>query len=187
INFCAGKEITNGRQVEEGSCVPTPIGQLPAKTKMTSVKIISPKPKTKLEAKVDFQIEIAVRNIEVGFFTPPKTTYYLSPQQLNGDGLIKGHVHVVIQATDESDTPLDAQNFAFFKGIATRAKNGKIKAAVTGGLPDGNYRICTITSSMNHQPVVMPVAQRGAADDWYVTMTKGAKLSIHVYIFLLVT
>lgn len=36
---------------------------------------------------------------------------------------------------------------------------------MTGGLPAGNYRVCTMTSSSNHQPVLMPVAQRGAQDD----------------------
>jgi hypothetical protein len=36
---------------------------------------------------------------------------------------------------------------------------------VTGGLPAGNYRVCSMTSSSNHQPVLMPVAQRGAQDD----------------------
>jgi len=42
---------------------------------------------------------------------------------------------------------------------------GGLTAAVAGGLPAGSYRLCTMTSSSNHQPVLMPVAQRGAQDD----------------------
>ncbi len=54
----------------------------------------------------------------------------------------------------------------FFKGI-NDAGNGKglLQATVAGGLPAGNYRVCTLTSSSNHQPVIMPVAQRGSQDD----------------------
>lgn len=40
-----------------------------------------------------------------------------------------------------------------------------MSATVTGGLPAGNYRVCTMSSASNHQPVLMPVAQRGAQDD----------------------
>lgn len=35
----------------------------------------------------------------------------------------------------------------------------------SGGLPAGNFRVCTLTSSSNHQAVIMPVAQRGSQDD----------------------
>jgi hypothetical protein len=53
----------------------------------------------------------------------------------------------------------------FFKGI-NDAGNGKslLSADVTGGLPAGNYRVCSMSSSVNHQPVLMPVAQRGTQD-----------------------
>lgn len=62
--------------------------------------------------------------------------------------------------------PLDPTQFAFFKGI-NDAGNGQglLSATVVGGLPAGNYRVCTMASSTNHQPVIMPVAQRGTADD----------------------
>ncbi|KAK3078903.1 hypothetical protein LTS18_006325 [Coniosporium uncinatum] len=62
--------------------------------------------------------------------------------------------------------PLDATKFAFFKGINDDGNgNGLLKATVTGGLPAGMYRVCTLTGASNHQPVLMPVAQRGAQDD----------------------
>jgi transcription initiation factor TFIID subunit 15 len=61
---------------------------------------------------------------------------------------------------------LDATTFAFFKGINNAGDgNGLLSATVPGGLAAGNYRVCTMGSSSNHQPVLMPVAQRGAQDD----------------------
>ena len=36
---------------------------------------------------------------------------------------------------------------------------------MTGGIPAGAYRLCSINSSSNHQPVIVPVAQHGSLDD----------------------
>lgn len=38
-------------------------------------------------------------------------------------------------------------------------------ADVTGGLPAGVYRMGSINSAANHQPVIVAVAQHGALDD----------------------
>lgn len=43
--------------------------------------------------------------------------------------------------------------------------NGVLTANVTAGLAAGFYRVCTMNSASNHQPVIMPVAQRGPQDD----------------------
>jgi len=61
--------------------------------------------------------------------------------------------------------PLDAEQFVFFKGINNAEKGGQLSVDVTGGLPTGFYRVCTLASASNHQSVLMPVAQRGAQDD----------------------
>jgi len=107
--------------------------------------------------------------LQAGSFTNPDSTYYTAPQQLNGQGLIIGHTHVTVQdmgGTLNPSQPLDATKFAFFKGINDDGNgNGLLKATVTGGLPAGMYRVCTLTGASNHQPVLMPVAQRGAQDD----------------------
>ena len=42
INFCSGKQITNGQQVVSGSCNPVPMGDIPAKTNMVSSKFSQP-------------------------------------------------------------------------------------------------------------------------------------------------
>lgn len=107
-------------------------------------------------------------NIVAGSFTNADSTYFAAPQDLSG-GKVVGHTHVTVQDLGNSLNPtqaLDATQFAFFKGI-NDAGNGQglLSAVVTGGLPAGNYRVCTMASSSNHQPVIMPVAQRGTADD----------------------
>jgi len=67
--------------------------------------------------------------------------------------------------TDGNDRP-NAETFAFFKGINDDGNgNGQLQAVVSNGLPAGFYRVCTMNSASNHQPVIMPVAQRGAQDD----------------------
>lgn len=77
---------------------------------------------------------------------------------------------MTVQDLGRSLTPkklLDLRKFVSFKGI-NDAGDGKggLSVTVTGGLPAGNYRVCTLGSSSNHQPVLMPVAQRGAQDDY---------------------
>ena len=72
-------------------------------------------------------------------------------------------MHFSVQTMGNSLNPttaLDASKFAFFKGVNDAGDgNGNLQATVTGGLPAGNYRVCTMSSASNHQPVLMPVAQ----------------------------
>ncbi|KAJ3472509.1 hypothetical protein NLG97_g10931 [Lecanicillium saksenae] len=169
INFCQGKTLTNGAQVRTGSCNGIPMGNIPATTKMVSSVFINPQNGDNLPAKQDFDIQVQMINFAPGSFTNATTTYYSAPQDLNQQGVIIGHTHVTVQDTGRTlnpTQPLDPQKFAFFKGI-NDAGNGRglLSAKVTGGLPAGNYRLCSMSSSSNHQPVLMPVAQRGAQDD----------------------
>lgn len=119
-------------------------------------------------ADTDFNITVQMSNLVAGSFTNADATYYAAPQALQG-GLVVGHTHVTVQDMGNSLNPtkaLDATQFAFFKGINDAGDGqGLLTAAVTGGLPAGNYRVCTMASASNHQPVLMPVAQRGTADD----------------------
>jgi len=178
INVCAGKTLTNGLQITGGSCNGIPMGDIPAKTKMASSVIINPPTGGKaIQAGVTFNITVQVANMLLGSFTDADTTYYNGPQFLSG-GIPVGHTHVTVQDMGSSLNPqqaLDATQFAFFKGI-NDAGNGQglLNAVVTDGLPAGNYRVCTMTSASNHQPVVMPVAQRGTADDCTKFTVEGA-------------
>jgi len=170
INNCVGKTLTNGLQITTGSCNGITMGDIPAKTSMVSSTIIFPPTQANavVQSDTSFNITVQMANIVAGSFTNADATYYAAPQFLQG-GIVVGHTHVTVQDLGKSLNPtnaLDATQFAFFKGI-NDAGNGQglLTAVVTGGLPAGNYRVCTMASASNHQPVVMPVAQRGTADD----------------------
>ncbi|OBT67407.1 hypothetical protein VE03_03118 [Pseudogymnoascus sp. 23342-1-I1] len=169
INFCSGKTLTNGLQVQGGSCNGIVMGDIPSNQNMVSSIITFPtQGGDAIAANTDFDIKVQMANFVAGTFTNADSTYYSAPQQLQG-GKVVGHTHVTVQDmgnTLNPTTPLDATQFAFFKGINDAGDgNGGLSATVTGGLPAGNYRVCTMASSSNHQLVLMPVAQRGASDD----------------------
>lgn len=146
------------------------MGDIPAKTSMVSSIITFPPQQQNavIASDTSFNITVQVANLVAGSFTNADATYYAAPQFLSG-GKIVGHTHVTVQDLGNDLNPsqaLDATQFAFFKGI-NDAGNGKglLTAVVTGGLPAGNYRVCTMVSASNHQPVLLPVAQRGSPDD----------------------
>lgn len=145
------------------------MGNIPAKNQMISSIITFPQNGDQVQAEQDFTISVQTQNLQAGSFTNADATYYAAPQALNGQGQVIGHTHVTVQDLGNSlnpSQPPDPTQFAFFKGI-NDAGNGKglLSADVAGGLPAGNYRLCTMTSASNHQPVLMPVAQRGSQDD----------------------
>ncbi|OQV01533.1 hypothetical protein CLAIMM_06874 [Cladophialophora immunda] len=168
INFCTGKTTTNGTQNTSGSCNGVVMGDIPSNNNMVSAIVLFPGPGDDLTPNQSFNIQVQLTNLVAGSFTDPLTTYYAAPQQLEG-GNIVGHCHVTVQDLGNTlapTTPPDPKTFAFFKGIDD-AGNGKglLQATVTNGLPAGFYRVCTLNSASNHQPVLMPVAQRGGQDD----------------------
>uniref|UniRef100_A0A1D1Z892 Uncharacterized protein n=1 Tax=Anthurium amnicola TaxID=1678845 RepID=A0A1D1Z892_9ARAE len=168
-NVCENKALTDGKQRPEGSCSKTIQGIIPSSDKMTSSLIISPKNGAVLDSNKPFNVEVVIHNLETGFFSDPETQYYLEPQTVNSNGLVKGHSHVTIQKIDGLNPP-NAKNFEFFEGLNKKAKAGHLVVKVvskngTPGLPAGKYRICTMSSSFTHQPLLMPVAKRGAQDD----------------------
>jgi len=169
INNCAGKTLTNGLQITTGSCNGITMGDIPAKTAMVSSVITFPTTGGQaINSDTTFNISVQMANIVAGSFTNADSTYYAAPQALSG-GKVVGHTHVTVQDLGSNLNPtqaLDATQFAFFKGIDDAGNGqGLLQAEVAGGLPAGNYRVCTMASASNHQPVVMPVAQRGTADD----------------------
>jgi len=184
INNCAGKTLTNGLQITTGSCNGIPMGDIPAKTAMVSSVITYPTTGGKdVASDTTFNISVQMSNLVAGSFTNADATYFAAPQFLQG-GQVVGHTHVTVQDLGNSLNPttaLDATQFAFFKGI-NDAGNGKglLQAVVTGGLPAGNYRVCTMASASNHQPVIMPVAQRGTADDCTKFVVSGSGTTANV-------
>ncbi|KIK70372.1 hypothetical protein GYMLUDRAFT_150244 [Collybiopsis luxurians FD-317 M1] len=170
INFCLTQgnlPITNGLQIQTGSCNPAPIGTIPAVSNMPSAKFASPANGDTVPANQAFTITMNIKNLDTGNFVNANENYFAAPQQLNAQGLIIGHTHVVIEALTDlaQTTPTNPQQFAFFKGVNTAAVNGAVTADVTNGIPAGAYRLCSINSSSNHQPAIVPIAQHGSLDD----------------------
>lgn len=145
------------------------MGDIPAVTKMVSTVILNPKNADTVTPNQSFNITVKIANMKLGSFTNATSTYYSAPQTLDGTGVVIGHTHVTVQDVGSSlnpTEPLDAQKFVFFKGINDAGNGaGTLTTQVTGGLPAGNYRVCTMSGASNHQPVLMPVAQRGAQED----------------------
>jgi len=167
IDFCVGKTITNGKQVQGGSCNPTPMGDIPSVDNMPSTKFQFPANGGNIQANTAFTIVMNTKGMQTGTFTNAANTYYAAPQQLNSGGQVIGHNHVVVESIQSLDStqPTDPRVFAFFKGLNGVASNGQLTADVTKGLPVGTYRMSSITAAANHQSVLMPVAQRGSVDD----------------------
>lgn len=144
------------------------MGRIPATENMISSIITYPQPGGKVTADQTFNITIQTSHLGAGYFVNPTVNYYSAPQDLDQNGDITGHCHVTVQDIGKltSTTPPDPTTFAFFKGINDEGDgNGLLQATVTDGLPAGVYRVCTMIAAMNHQPVAMPIAQRGAQDD----------------------
>lgn len=170
INFCltVNQPLTNGQQIEGGSCNPAPMGSIPAKAVMPSSKFVFPTNNGKVAANTQFTIQMAIKNLETGNFVNAQENYFSAPQQLNAQGIIRGHSHVVIEAVSalDSTTVLNPNVFAFFKGLNAAADaNGILTASVDTGLPAGVYKLSSINTAANHQPVLVAVAQHGSLDD----------------------
>jgi len=178
INFCATIDapLTNGQQIPSGSCDPAPMGVIPSTDHMPSAKFSFPTNFATIAADTAFTIKLEVQNFDTGFFVNAQKNYFAAPQVLNDGGLIQGHSHVVVQKLDSTQqtTPADPKVFAFFKGLNAAANGGVLTADVTNGLPAGAYRLASINTASNHQPVLVPIAQHGSLDDFiYFTVTAG--------------
>lgn len=70
----------------------------------------------------------------------------------------------------------DPRKFAFFQGLNAMAVDSMLSATVKGGLPEGFYRMGSITTAANHQPALVAVAQHGMLDDTvYFTVKASGK------------
>jgi hypothetical protein len=170
INFCLTVDLplTNGQQLKGGSCNPTPMGVIPPSTNMPSSKFVTPANLDAVKANTPFEIKMAIKHLDTGYFVNPDTNFFAAPQQLNDQKDIIGHTHFVIEQLSSINTMTvsDPTNFAFFKGVNTPAdENGQVSVNVTDGLPEGVYKLSSINTSANHAPVNVPIAERGVLDD----------------------
>jgi hypothetical protein len=159
--------LTNGQQVTTGSCNPAPMGDIPSTSNQPSAKFSFPTNMANIEANTPFNISMNIANLDTGNFVNAESNYFAAPQQLNSAGQVVGHSHFVVESLDSltQTTPTDPTKFAFFKGVNEAAVDGSLTAAVTAGLPAGTYKVSSINTAANHQPVLGPVAQHGSFDD----------------------
>lgn len=181
INFCMTQDValTNGAQNANGSCNPTPMGRLLARDKMPSSKFKYPKNGSLLIANTTFTVQLTVRNFETGLYSNAETNFFSAPQTTNADGFLRGHSHIVIEkvASYTSEEPLDPSVFTFFKAMNAEADNNVLSVTVTNGLQPGVYRLASISTAINHQPVLIGVAQHGHVDDMvYFRVASGVVL-----------
>ncbi|KAL4799752.1 hypothetical protein BDV19DRAFT_385041 [Aspergillus venezuelensis] len=176
INYCSKRVLTNGESFKQGSCNGIVMGDIPSEQNMVSTIITFPFPGQILPAHTPFHIRFRTSNLNPGSVANPDTALYSAPQALR-DGNIVGHVHVTVQdllsslscgnITDRGSVmPPDPARFVFFQTVfGTRDASGLFSIHVAEGLPAGFYRVCTMVATSNHQPVLMPVVERGAQDD----------------------
>ncbi|KAH9445615.1 hypothetical protein MJO28_012548 [Puccinia striiformis f. sp. tritici] len=175
INFCIsrhalGAKLMNGAQSTDNySCNSIPMGMIVAPEHMPSCKFKHPHNLSKLKANKEFKIILKIKKMVTGNFVNPNNSYFAAPQQLSTKTKeVIGHAHVVIQSIPSlnSTAVLDPRKFVFFKGIDNHvAKDGTSTVEVTGGLPVGAYRLGSMLTAANHQPVLAGIAQRGLFDD----------------------
>lgn len=185
INFCLTVPqlpITNGKQITNGSCNPAPIGLIPTVDNMPSSKFSFPLNFGAVKTNTAFTIKMQIQNMQTGFFVNAQENYFAAPQQLNNKGQIQGHSHVVIEQLDsiEQTVTTNPQKFAFFKGLNDAAVNGLLTGDVTNGLPAGAYKLSSINSAANHQPVIVPIAQHGSLDDAIYVSFRFPHTSSHI-------
>ena len=134
---------------------------------MPSAKFTFPTNGGNVAALTPFTISLAIQGMETGNFVNAEQNYFAAPQQLNAAGQVIGHSHVVVELLSSSTqtTPTNPTKFAFFKGLNAAAVNGILTANVTNGLPAGSYKVSTINTAANHQPILVPIAQHGSLDD----------------------
>lgn len=80
------------------------MGDIPSTANMVSAIIITPTPGEDIAPNTAFTVQVQVTNLNLGSFTNAATTYYATPQALNG-GKIVGHSHITIQSLGNSLTP----------------------------------------------------------------------------------
>ncbi|KAI9102578.1 hypothetical protein DFS34DRAFT_399245 [Phlyctochytrium arcticum] len=175
-DFCqgTGQKAGDGTQIRTGFCSSTPQGAVPNVNRMVSSLIVSPAAGATLPAGKAFTVSVQTANLQTGFFSDPAAQYYTQPQKLNGQGVIQGHQHITMQRLGAAGAKKmavpDPQVFQFFKGLNEAADGSgvlsvQVDAAATQKAGPGTYRICSMSGSFGHQPLIMPVAQRGAQDD----------------------
>jgi hypothetical protein len=141
------------------------MGHLPSKDKMPSTKFTQPRNGDVFTEDTPLVVTIASKNFKTGVFANETSKFLAAPQQLDPtDGTILGHYHIVIEALTSfgQTSSTDPRTFAFSKELPEDLVS---TTPITQGLAPGFYRITATAHAANHQPVLVPVVQRGLLND----------------------
>ncbi|KAK7443274.1 hypothetical protein VKT23_015871 [Stygiomarasmius scandens] len=178
INFCLNYPslpVANGQTSSNATCNPAPMGLIGSADTMPSSKFLFPKHLDHIASNSPFTVRLSVNNMQTGSMTNSAKTYLSAPQEINEEGLIIGHAHVVIEELTslQQDLPTNPKQFAFFAELGEEAVDGILETNVTG-LPDGVYRLSSTLVSANHAPVIVAIVQHGSLNDMvYFTVGNG--------------
>jgi len=95
---------------------------------------------------------MVIKNLEAGDAVNAAQNYFWPPQQLNSQGIIQDHSHVVIEKLDSlaQTIPSDPTVFTFFKDLNGAAQGGILTAGVDSSLQAGFYKLSSIDTAANH-------------------------------------
>ncbi len=165
MNFCSGKQTTNGMQIMSGSCHGIPMSKIPATKNMISAMITNPQPGDKVTSDTTFKISVQTVHLNAGFFVNPTTNYYTAPQQLDDNGDIIGHCHVTVQDIGalKSTTPPGPRRESYLDA----SKKNSVTAAATNNKPSTSppvkHKTQLAPEAMN---LTLTIASLSYAHDW---------------------
>ncbi|KAF5331476.1 hypothetical protein D9758_015497 [Tetrapyrgos nigripes] len=179
INFCLtypSLPLTNGQPSSNSSCNPTPMGLLIPPPTIPSLKFQFPQHTGQVPSNSIFTVRLKVSNLQTGVMTNFQKTFLSAPQQINKDGHVLGHVHMVIEQLSDmtQDEPTDPKQFAFFAELEEEADDDGVLTKDVPGLPDGVYRLSANAVAANHQPILSSIGLHGSSNDMiYFIVGKG--------------
>ncbi|KAI8899988.1 hypothetical protein BC833DRAFT_563672 [Globomyces pollinis-pini] len=172
--FCAASgagEATGQQQANGGQmCSSTVQGVIPDVNNMVSTMIQEPASGATLNGAQGFQVKFSSINLNSGFGLNAQNQFLLAPQTIGANGKIEGLQQLVIQKINNPNAAPAAAQVSFFQAVNQKSNNngvGNFNVNVPAGAvkTKGLHRICTMAAAAAMQPVVMPIAQRGAQDD----------------------
>lgn len=140
------------------------MGHIPAPTNMPSTRFKEPQNGGVFLENSPISVTLISNNLAIGNAVNPGKSYLAAPQQLNSDGLVLGHCHIVVDALESfgQQSPTDPSKPVFFTEVGTPMLSS-LSTTVT--LPAGFYRMTATIHAANHQPVVVPRKQHGSLND----------------------
>jgi hypothetical protein len=173
--FCqqfGNNALADGQQRTTGNmCVSTVQGVIPDVSKMISTIITQPAFNAQIAVENGFNVQFTTKNLMAGNLADLRNEYLLIPQTVDANtGMIQGFMQVTVQKIPDDGRAPTGTDIVFFDASDTRSnEQGITKFDIN--IPQGRiksrglHRICAMASAASGQPVIMPVAQRGAQGD----------------------